>query len=154
MATNRSFVRHRGTTWRGTRALRRLAIDLVGVLLLAIMSLLVGGCGDAVCDRPTARVSGTVSVAGAPVSRGRIIFMPETGTPGQPATSGITDGRYEARVPHGRLRAVLHITREVGPSVEIFGRTVRETVDQVPQALRGGIAIEIGSDRTDLDFAL
>jgi hypothetical protein len=144
----RSFARNRSTACLQTRTSQGLTIDL------AIVALLVGGCGDAVRDRPTARVSGTVSVAGAPVSQGRLIFMPDTGTPGQPATSSITAGHYEARVPHGRLRAVFHITDEIGPTVEIFGRKVRETTNQVPQARRGGVEIEISGDRTDLDFAL
>jgi hypothetical protein len=77
----------------------------VGLLL----TLPLIGCGET----PTYRVAGEVTWQGTPVEDGQINFLPEDGNL-HPATAKIVNGRYEARVPAGRMKVEVHGQKDLG----------------------------------------
>lgn len=98
---------------------RRIAAGprVLGLSLL----LLAVGCGGGAGGPPRAPVHGSVSLDGAPVEDGSIVFLPATGTKG-PASGGvIRNGTYEIKkesgpVP-GKYRVEIRASRTAGTSV-------------------------------------
>lgn len=77
-------------------------------LLLALIGL--AGCGNA--DN-MADVAGAVTFDGQPVNEGNITFVPVDGK--SPTAGGvIKEGRYQARVPIGRMKVAISAPRVVG----------------------------------------
>jgi hypothetical protein len=83
-----------------------------GLLAVAVVALLAGGCGDRTGGR--LGISGTITLAGKPLDEGVIEFHPLDPTPGRPVTKSgalIKDGNYvipkaQGLVP-GRYRVVI-----------------------------------------------
>jgi hypothetical protein len=84
-------------------------VRLLSPLAALTAAALMGGCGG----HPTFKVSGTVSWKGQPVADGQINFLPDDGSV-QPATAKIANGRYEARVPAGRMKVEIYADQDMG----------------------------------------
>ena len=74
-----------------------------------VLALALTGCGDI----PTYRVAGEVTWQGTPVEDGQINFLPEDRNL-HPATAKIVNGRYEAKVPAGRMKVEVHGQKDLG----------------------------------------
>ncbi|MCA9038335.1 MAG: hypothetical protein KDA91_24590 [Planctomycetaceae bacterium] len=59
------------------------------------------GCSDKVAGPVRAAVAGTVTVDGAPLEEGTVVFVPTEGTSGPRVTVSVVDGRFEAAPEHG-----------------------------------------------------
>lgn len=63
-------------------------------LPLALLALvLAAGCGES--GLPRGPITGSVTVGGAPMKGGRILFLPQTPTEGPAVSARIVDGKYE-----------------------------------------------------------
>ena len=69
-----------------------LAMGLLGGLIL----LLAAGCGPPAAKYPSAKLGGTVTIAGKPVEDGTIIFLPTGAKQCLPTQAKIVQGRYQA----------------------------------------------------------
>jgi hypothetical protein len=118
---------------------------------LAMIVMFTAGCGTAVRD-DTVALAGGVTIDGKPVALGGIQFMPLE--KGRPAFAEVRDGRYEARVPKGRVRAIFSARRETGRQIEVYSTTIPEVIDVLPASLREGIEITVDGDDPSRDFSL
>ena len=75
----------------------------------AMAALLAAGCGGT----PLYTVTGEITWQGQPVDDGQINFLPEDGTI-HPVTAKIVNGRYEAKVPAGRMKVEVHGQKDMG----------------------------------------
>ena len=77
--------------------------------LAAAVLVLASGCSDS----NEATVSGAITVDGTPPKEGSIGFIPADG---QSRTAGgqIADGKYEARVPIGKMLVQVRVPKVVG----------------------------------------
>jgi len=113
--------------------------------------IFTAGCGTAVRD-DTVALAGGVTIDGQPVALGGIQFMPLE--KGRPAFAEVRDGRYQARVPKGRVRAIFSARCETGRQIEVYSTTIPEVLDVLPAALREGIEIVVEGDDPSRDFSL
>ncbi|MDY3554501.1 hypothetical protein R5W24_003625 [Gemmata sp. JC717] len=74
----------------------------VGLSLVGVLAGL-SGCGDADGPPPRTGVRGTVTLDGAPMAEGQILFL-DAGGEGAPAFLDVKDGRFEGDVPHGKKK--------------------------------------------------
>ena len=101
---------------RRTRLGRRLQGRL---LLMCWLTIFAAGCGSGTTIE-LAPVHGTVTYQGKPLQQGRVVFQPETDTPGPPATAAIQpDGSYVMTTigrdgaPVGKHVVTVHCRREI-----------------------------------------
>jgi hypothetical protein len=123
---------------------------VVGIAFLVVLGAVVG-CGTATRE-DTATLAGLVTIDGEPVVLGGIQFMPQE--QGRPTFAEVRDGRYQARVPKGRVRAIFSARRETGRQVEVYSTTIPEVIDVLPASLREGIEITVAGDDPSRDFVL
>ena len=126
------------------------------VLLASTLSLAVAGCGDSGPEYPHAKLSGAVSLDGAPVETGRVTFMPTGGAAGQPVSADIAAGRYDARdVPVGEMTVTFSITQGTGQMITEGDRApYPEIVSIVPSRYAQGIPLQVTANNSAQDFAL
>lgn len=71
----------------------RLNLFVAGPAWLRLLALMVvAGCGES--GPPRAPIAGSVTVGGAPLKAGRILFLPQAPTEGPAASARIVDGQY------------------------------------------------------------
>lgn len=73
------------------------------VILVAAAPLCSCGGSREQSGPPTAAISGTVTLDGAPLAQGLVRFVPIEGTPGPKTTVPVTDGRFTADRAHGPI---------------------------------------------------
>jgi hypothetical protein len=78
-----------------------------GLLVGCLLAL--AGCGDSAGSQ----VSGTVTVDGNPVEKGRIRFFPVDGK-SQPAGGEIKGGAYSVKVPAGEMTVQISVPKVIG----------------------------------------
>src|SRR3954447_23124894 len=85
-----------------TSLVRRAAVAV------SLVTLLAAGCGET----GTGSVRGTITVAGKPLPRGSITFLPEAGDR-DPVTAAVIDGVYDTGpMPTGPARiTIMHSTQ-------------------------------------------
>ncbi|MBA4065375.1 MAG: hypothetical protein C0501_17015 [Isosphaera sp.] len=75
-------------------------------LAVLLTAAAVAGCGGGPKDRPTVRLSGTVTLDGKVLSQGTVMFHPADREGGSPVAAPVVDGKYlAAEVPQGSYRA-------------------------------------------------
>lgn len=117
--------------------------------LLAAALALLAGCGGV----RTYKVSGEVTWQSKAVDDGQITFLPEDGSI-HPATARIVNGRYEARVPAGRMRVEISAQRDLGYS-EAMHQNVKESYIPAEYHALSKLAIVVeANDRNSADFHL
>jgi hypothetical protein len=115
--------------------------------------LAYGGCGGR--GAATARLEGTITVNGQPVTKGIVSFAPLKPDHGRGSTATIVDGRYSVRdAPTGKVRVSFHAVKDTGRTVTQFGKPYPEVIDIIPDKYRAGLEIEVGGDMTNQDFNL
>lgn len=91
-----------------------LATSLAALGLISF----VAGCGGE--SKNTIKVSGNVTVEGAPVEKGSITFVPADGNTTS-AGGVIVDGKYTADVPPGEKKVMVLGTKVVGTELVLEG---------------------------------
>src|SRR5689334_13406338 len=81
------------------------------ILLALLVCLSALGCGDP----RLYRVVGSVSWKGEAVADGYINFLPEDGNV-HPVTAKIANGKYDARVPAGKMKVEVWADKDLGYS--------------------------------------
>lgn len=138
-------------------AAQRLNPVAIGLRLsaLVVASTLLSGCTQANPTYPAARLEGSVTVDGKPITEGNLQFVPQA--VGQVPVTGasIVDGRYVAEaVPQGKLRVLLAATKETGKMIKEYSTPRSEVINLIPEKYRAGIAIDVTGDNANLNFAL
>jgi hypothetical protein len=59
---------------------------------LLVLPLVAAGCGES--GPPRAPIAGRVTIGGAPLAAGRILFLPQAPTEGPAASAMVVDGEY------------------------------------------------------------
>jgi hypothetical protein len=122
-------------------------------LVILTLVLALSGCGGPGYE--IADLSGQVTVDGAPVETGTIIFTPLDGNRGPGVTVPIAAGRYQAAgVPRGRVRVDFNATRETGKMVDFFGKPTPEIENVIPKQYHAGLQIEVAGENGTRDFKL
>lgn len=129
---------------------------------LVVASCLLGlvGCGQATApapEYPHARLQGAVAVAGKPVPKGSLDFMPLESGRGNATKAEIVDGRFTAdKVPLGKVLVTIHAMQETGKMVQSPSSSTPqpERIDLIPAKYRSGITIQVTGDNASQDFKL
>ena len=105
-----------------------------------LVCVFLAGCGG---EGPsTVPLKGSVTVDGVPVERGNITFTPLGKNMDEEVSVPIAAGKYEARVPKGKVRVSLQGTKETGTMIEVFGKPEPEVVSVIPRHYSSGIELE------------
>ena len=119
------------------------------ILPAALLAILVAGCSE-----PTHyTVVGEVSWLGQPVEDGQVVFLPEDGTL-HPAAAKIVNGRYEARVPPGRMKVEVHGQKDMGFNAAMHQNTKAPYIPHEFNALTTLTFDVQKNDRNVADFPL
>ncbi len=129
----------------------------VGLVLIAL-GLAVSGCGG---GGAPATLTGTVTFDGQPIEKGSIRLDP-TGQPaGQPASTQITNGKYEfpssANLRAGEYRVTIMGFRVVGSSKDPeTGQEVETTEQYIPERYntRTELSVTLKAGANTQDFPL
>jgi len=78
-------------------------------LLIILATIIVSGCDN----KNEGTVSGSVTIDGVAPKEGAIDFIPADGQ-SRTAGTAITDGRYEAHVPVGKMVVEIRVSKIVG----------------------------------------
>lgn len=120
--------------------------------------LLLAGCGEKKPVYPSAKLYGTVTIAGKPLADGAIVFMPQEPGRGSGVKATIKDGHYAADdVPLGKVQVTFNAMQETGRMVESPsspGKPLPERIDLIPAKHRSGVSLEVTVDKSNKDFDL
>jgi hypothetical protein len=124
---------------------------LAVILLMALLS----GCGPGKPTYPSARLEGSVTLDGKPITQGSLQFMPQDISQVPVTAASIVDGRYVAEaVPRGKLRVLPSATKETGKMIKEYSSSRPEVINLIPEKYRAGIPIEVTGDNPNQDFPL
>jgi hypothetical protein len=130
------------------------------VVFLLPLSLLYG-CGPASPSEPVSKLEGTVTVGGKPLpedAEGSLGFSPAKLGEAPPCQAKLVGGRYRSdRVPQGVVVVTFQITRRTGKMLKTSPDDIHPTperINLVPEAVRGGLRIEVQADNPNQDFDL
>lgn len=98
-------------------------IGLVACGLLVALT----GCEPGSSD---VKVTGNISVAGAPIEQGSITFLAEDGA-GPTGGGVIKDGKFEALVPPGKKIVLVNGSKVVGTQLRLAGVKDSGTIDKL-----------------------
>jgi hypothetical protein len=116
---------------------------------LAAISLAVAGCDG----ERLYRVVGDVSWQGTPIEDGQINFFAEDATV-RPTSAKIVNGRYDARVPAGRMKVEVHGQKDMGYNEAMHQNTKKHYVSAEYNA-ETRLRFEVGPhDNNVADFHL
>lgn len=131
-----------------------------GVLVLAALSWgLLAGCGpkDGVSR---ASVTGSVTLDGAPVPTGVILFIPQAGVIGPPVQIVIDKGVYRSDAAAGPTIGMnsvqISAVRKTGKIITVEGNKVEETEVYIPKRYNENseLSSDIKAGENKFDFAL
>ena len=134
----------------------------IASIVVVLGSSLILGCGDS--GPPRASVRGAVTLDGAPLAQGSILFVPIEGSGGVAAGGTIADGRYEldgdAGVSLGANRVEIRAVRKSGRQVQKpfapQGEMVEADEEAVAEEFNSASTLRadvVAGDQT-LDFAV
>ncbi len=119
--------------------------------LLSVVLVLAGCGGDSFSKVP---LKGQVTVDGVAVETGTISFAPLEANLGPDVPLEIVAGKYDGKVPKGKVRVFLQATRETGKMIEVFGKQTPEIVSVIPAKYSAGIELDTSTLTADHDFVL
>lgn len=126
--------------------------------VVAVAFVTLTGCGEAGPKYPAAKLEGSVTIDQQPVASGTVQFMPESpssGSPVQPVSVPIEDGRYLAEaVPKGKVRVLFTAERKTGKMITEYSTPYEEVVSIVPKKYQQGITLDVAGDKRDQNFDL
>jgi hypothetical protein len=115
------------------------------------------GCGSKSSDRvERARVSGTITLDGRPLTTGKIFFDSRSGEP--PVILEIVDGRYEGNAPVGPITISIVSTRQTTMKEELGvdgpGYDEITEIDVLPERYKNMSREVRSGDQNTFDFEL
>jgi hypothetical protein len=119
---------------------------------------LLAGCNAGSGGKPTAHLSGKVTIDGEPVPSdawGTITFRATA--PGQARDTGadISNGEYDCPdVPLGKVNAFIQVVQATGKMRSEGGRQWPETRNLLAEKYNNEIPLEVTGDNRNQDFAL
>lgn len=130
---------------------------------VALMLALACGCGSK-SRWQHAAVEGKVTLDGAPIERGSILFIPTGQTQGVATGAAIENGQYRIAAADGPVvganRVEISASRKTGRKIQAAmsdpGKTMDETVEAVPAQYnkKSTLQREIKPEKNVLDFEL
>lgn len=127
------------------------------VIAAAMVAGLAGCSGGDASGKPTAHLSGRVTIEGEPVpgdARGTVDFHPATGGMAQPTSAVIEGGKYDCpNVPIGDVLVYFNINRPTGRMISEDGGTLFPEREQLVPEDKQGMQIQVAGDETR-DFDL
>ena len=130
-----------------------------GVFTVTVL-LLGGGCGSDEVKRVA--VKGTVTLDGAPLEQGRILFEPAAGNTGPSAGASIQGGVFEVPaaggVVAGKNRVRINANKPTGKKIKssFSDQMLDETEEAIPAKYNAQSTLEadVGAGENELDFDL
>lgn len=130
-----------------------ITVRALGISLMALAVII--GCGPPDSPYPSAKVSGAITLDGAPLESGNIMFIPEGSGQSRPTAVDFADGTYTLKdAPFGKVRVRIVSTKETGKMIPGSSQPEPEIIDVVPAKYRQGIEIDIAGNNDQLDFQL
>jgi len=133
-----------------TRPIQRLRM-----LLLLLPFIGIVGCPG---SSSHGEVTGTVTLDGQPLKEGNVRFVPVDGK-SQTASAKITDGKFTATVPVGKMRVEISAGKVVGKT-KMFDSPDAPTVDDVRELIperyntKSELKVEVSRGTNEVDFPL
>ena len=126
-----------------------MSIRIARSLMFAVALVVSLGCGSS-----ESAVSGTVTVDGAPLKEGDIIFEPADGQ-GTPAAGKIVDGKYTLKVSPGSKKVRINASRPAKKIDPVMGAAARESMIAKEFNEQSTLTAEIKTGKQDgVDFAV
>ena len=129
-----------------------------GLMLACLTAALVTTAG---CEKDSGcRVSGTVTLDGAPLPDGVAMFLPDKSDPRLRTVSAVvTNGEFTAHLLPGKYRVAFTSDQPSGRKIEAdlgTGVMIDEYVQVIPRKFNADtqLEVEIAGDRDDLEFTL
>lgn len=132
----------------------RGGMKAAGLLIGAAVILAAVGCGGG-SKFPTLKVSGKVTLDGAPLESGGISFVPAG--EGQDDGGTIKNGEYSlTKSPKGKVKVFITASKATGKMLPgaSSSKEIPEVVNLIPKKYASGIDQEITQSRRDLNFEL
>jgi len=119
------------------------------IIPVALLAFALAGCSE-----PSHyKVVGEVTWQGAPVEDGQVVFLPEDPNV-QPTAAKIVNGRYEAKVPPGRMKVEVHGQKDLGYNAAMHQNTKAPFIPKEYNA-KTTLAFEVEkNDKNVADFHL
>jgi hypothetical protein len=130
------------------------------LVLAALLGITGGlaGCGTGGSGKPTAHLSGAVTIDGQPPPAnavGTVTFRPTGSGQAQPVTVQITNGTYDcANVPMGNVDVFIQLVQQTGQTASEGGRQYPELRNLIADKYNSGIELNVTGDNSNQDFAL
>jgi hypothetical protein len=166
----RSGARKRGTSRKDSSMARRSRRSSVRVparscvqwIIVTLPLLTAGslvGCGAGGSGKPTAHLSGNITIDGQSVPSnawGTVNFRATgTGQAGQATSAPITDSEYDCpNVPIGNVDVFIQVVQPTGKMASEGGRSWPETRSLIADKYSNGFQLEVTDDNSSQDFEL
>jgi hypothetical protein len=117
------------------------------------------GCGKNGSGKPTAHLSGTITIDGQPVpdnTVGSVTFRPSGSGQASPTTAQVIDGKYDCpNAPQGNVTVFFQLVQQTGKMVGDPGRQAPEVRSLLADKYSvSGIDLNVTDDNSSQDFAL
>jgi hypothetical protein len=120
-----------------------------------LWACLVSACGCGGSRFSVSTVEGSVTVDGAPIPAGQVIFSPLASNTGQPVSTEISQGKYRCtRVPRGALLVHISAFEDRGDKHVEFGITYPKLTNLVPEKYHSGIELNVDAPTLTHNFEL
>ena len=130
---------------------RAVGVWLLGALMCAALTTGCGSKGSAA----GARLEGTVTLDGNPITEGRLQFIPKEMPKTGPISVPFKDGRYVVDgIPRGKVRVMVSASKKTGKMIKEYSTPYPEVVSIVPAKYRDGIEIDVSGDKVEQNIEL
>jgi hypothetical protein len=138
------------------RVRRRSYTNWIVAVLPVIAVAAVVGCNQGGSGKPTAHLSGAITIDGQPLpdDAWATINFRSVST-GQATSAQIADSNYDCPdAPLGSVDVSIQILQRTGKMLSEGGRSWPETRSLIADKYTSGIKLDISGDNSDQDFAL
>jgi hypothetical protein len=129
---------------------------IVIAVIISVAAAVLVGCGKGGSGKPTAHLSGAITIDGQPVPDDAWVTINfRSVSTGQATSAQITDSNYDCPdAPLGNVDVAIQILQRTGKMVSEGGRSWPETRSLIADNYARGIKLEVSGDNSDQDFAL
>jgi hypothetical protein len=128
-------------------------------ILAALVATALAGCGSGSSGKPTAHLSGTITIDGQPVPAnvvGSVTFRPPGTGQASPVTAQVIDGKYDCpNVPQGDVTVFFQLVQQTGKMLGEAGRQYPEIRNLLADKYSvSGIDLNVTDDNSNQNFDL